>query len=75
MNGSEVSFETAMEELEATVAKMEAGNLTLTETLNLFERGMMLIRICGKQLDAAELRVTELRQALNEVFDEDGAGR
>jgi exodeoxyribonuclease VII small subunit len=66
-----IPFERALQELEETVARMEAGNLTLSETLDLFERGMLLIRICGKQLDAAELRITELRRAMAEVFEEE----
>jgi exodeoxyribonuclease VII small subunit len=71
VNEEAVSFEQALQELEDTVARMEAGNLTLTETLDLYERGMLLIRVCGKQLDGAELRITELRRALEEVFEEE----
>jgi exodeoxyribonuclease VII small subunit len=58
-----VSFEELFAELEATVEKLEAGNLTLDESLTLYERGMELARRCGEQLDRAELRITALAPA------------
>ncbi len=54
------SFEALFRELEATVAKLEQGDLTLDESLALFERGMELSKKCGEMLDQAELRVQEL---------------
>ena len=60
--------------LEATVALSER-TLELFDELrsagvefDLYERGMLLIRLCSQQLDAADLRITELRKALEEVF-------
>jgi exodeoxyribonuclease VII small subunit len=54
------SFENLFRELEATVAKLEAGDLALDESLALFQRGMELAKKCGELLDAAELRIKEL---------------
>jgi exodeoxyribonuclease VII small subunit len=54
------SFEDLYRELQATVAKLEAGDLSLDESLALFQRGMELARRCGALLDAAELRIKEL---------------
>lgn len=54
------SFETLYSELESVVAKLEAGDLTLDESLALFQRGMDLAKQCGVMLDSAELRVKEL---------------
>ena len=54
------SFENLFRELEATVAKLEAGDLSLDESLALFQRGMELAKKCGGMLDAAELRIKEL---------------
>jgi exodeoxyribonuclease VII small subunit len=54
------SFETLYRELQATVAKLEAGDLSLDESLALFQRGMELAKKCGEILDAAELRIKEL---------------
>jgi len=57
---SELSFEEAFAELEETVRRLEAGELTLEESLALFERGQALAAHCQKKLDAAELKVEQL---------------
>lgn len=56
----ELTFEDAFAELEATVHKLEEGNLPLAEALALYERGVELARLCSRQLEAAELRVEQL---------------
>lgn len=56
----ELSFEEAFRELEETVQKLEEGNLTLDESIALFERGTQLAARCGKLLDQAELKVRQL---------------
>ncbi len=61
------SFEDLYQELEATVQKLEAGNMTLDESLGLYQRGMQLARQCGELLDRAELRITELAPAVREL--------
>lgn len=58
----EASFETVYQQLEETVSRLEAGGLTLEESIQLYETGMRLARRCKQMLDAAELRVTELQQ-------------
>ena len=69
------SFESLFRELETTVAKLEAGDLTLDESLALFQRGMELSKKCGEMLDAAELRIKELvprgAELVEEEFDEE----
>jgi exodeoxyribonuclease VII small subunit len=65
------SFESLFSELEATVAKLEAGDLTLDESLALFQRGMELAKQCGALLDAAELHIKELVPCGNELVEED----
>jgi exodeoxyribonuclease VII small subunit len=57
---SQDSFEQLFAELEATVTKLEAGDLSLDESLELFQRGTELAKKCGLMLDQAELRVKEL---------------
>ena len=56
----ELSFEEAFAELETTVQRLEAGDLTLEEAIALYERGMRLAQRCTDTLDAAELQVQEL---------------
>ncbi len=54
------TFEQVFAELESTVAKLEAGDLPLDESLALFQRGMELARKCSEMLERAELRIKEL---------------
>jgi exodeoxyribonuclease VII small subunit len=56
----DLSFEEALQELEATVARLEAGELTLEAALALFERGQKLAAFCHRQLEQASLRVEML---------------
>jgi len=60
MDVSELSFEEAFRELEETVRRLEEGDLTLDESIALFERGMRLAEYCGEKLDQAELKVKQL---------------
>lgn len=55
-----LSFEEAFKELEDTVHRLEGGGLTLDESIALFERGMRLAKHCGRKLDDAELKVSQL---------------
>ncbi len=55
-----MAFEQAYHELEQTVQKLEAGNLSLDEALSLYQRGIALAKHCGLQLDKAELSIQVL---------------
>ncbi len=54
------SFETCLDELEKIVKELEAGDLPLERSLELFEKGMSLSESCRKQLEEAETRVEML---------------
>lgn len=56
----ELSFEAAMLELEQLVEQMEAGDLSLDQSLKAFERGVVLTRLCQNELKHAELKVQQL---------------
>ena len=51
------TFESCLGELERVVRELEAGDLPLERSLELFERGMNLSETCRKQLEEAETRV------------------
>ena len=51
---SEPTFEEAREELAEIVAKLEAGGLTLEESLALWNRGEEVARVCTEWLDKAQ---------------------
>ena len=66
------SFEQLFSELESVVAKLETGDLSLDESLALFQRGMELSKKCAELLEKAELRIKELvPQANGELGVED----
>jgi len=62
---AEQKFEKALEKLEAIVEKMEAGNMTLDESLKAFEEGIKLSRFCTQKLDDAERKVELLLKDTN----------
>ncbi len=51
------TFEQSMTELEEIVTKLEAGDITLDDSLELFEKGIGLAKACRKKLDEAEKKV------------------
>jgi exodeoxyribonuclease VII small subunit len=61
------SFEESLTELEQLVLKMEQGNLSLDESLKLFERGIELTRTCQKTLKEAEQKVRILMEENGEL--------
>ncbi len=57
---SEKSFENSISELEAIVSRLENGDVSLDESLSLFEKGIKLSKNCQRMLDAAEKKVSIL---------------
>ena len=55
-----LSFESALEELERLVARMEDGKLPLEESLAAYQRGAELIRFCESKLVDAQARLAVL---------------
>ena len=53
----EQSYEQAREELADVVRRLEAGGLTLEESLGLWERGEQLAEVCQHWLDRARERL------------------
>ena len=53
-------FETALAELDALVRKLEDGDLSLEQSLALYERGVQLSRFCHARLEEAERRIEVL---------------
>jgi exodeoxyribonuclease VII small subunit len=64
---TDLKFEAALQRLEQIVDQLEAGNLSLEESLQVFEEGVGLARHCGRYLDDAEKRIELLTR------DESGA--
>jgi exodeoxyribonuclease VII small subunit len=62
-----MTFEQAFERMEALVEKLESGDATLEESLEAYEEGMALAKLCAGRLQDAELRLQKL------VKGEDGS--
>jgi exodeoxyribonuclease VII small subunit len=60
INIDDTRFEDALHELEGIVRKIESGEHSLEENLELFERGIALTRQCSSKLDAATQRIKKL---------------
>jgi exodeoxyribonuclease VII small subunit len=63
-------FEDAMKELEDIVKRLESGDLSLEESLKIFEEGIALSRYCFRKLEEAEKRVSILIKDGNELKKE-----
>ena len=59
-NPESLTFEKALQELEALVARMEDGKLPLEESLAAYQRGAELIRFCEGKLTDAQARIQVL---------------
>ena len=66
-----LSYEQARDKLAAVVKRLEAGGLTLEQSLELWERGERLAAVCGEWLDGARAR---LAAAMARRDDSDQAG-
>ena len=66
-NMAKEKFEEALGRLEDTVKRMEAGDMTLEESLKAFEEGIKLARLCSRKLDEAERRVEILLKQEEEL--------
>ena len=61
---TELTFETAQQELEQIVDRLERGNANLEEAIKLWERGEELLRFCLARLETAEGKIEELAPPL-----------
>ena len=70
-------FEDALARLEGIVTRLEKGELSLEESLELYEQGIALSRLCHGKLEEAEDRIELLmKNARGEVArDRDGSPR
>jgi exodeoxyribonuclease VII small subunit len=64
MEESKPTFKEAIEELEQITESLEGGELELEKSLELFERGVELIKYCQDSLDSAQSRVEVLVESL-----------
>jgi len=68
MANGEKKFEDELKDLEAVVARIDSGELSLEESIDAFERGIGLVRVLNHKLDEIEKKVEVLvRNAQGEL--------
>jgi exodeoxyribonuclease VII small subunit len=63
MTDEKLSYEQARTELATVVERLEAGGISLEESLALWERGERLADVCQRWLDGARERLEAAREA------------
>jgi len=61
---TEKSFEESYLRLEKILEKLESEDVTLEETIKLYEEGLTLTKFCYEKLNNAELRIKEINKSL-----------
>ncbi|MBT5470416.1 MAG: exodeoxyribonuclease VII small subunit [Nitrospina sp.] len=56
----EVKFEKAIQRLEKIVDDLEKGELDIDKSLEIFEEGIKMSRVCSKKLNEAEAKIEKL---------------
>lgn len=64
------TFEELMSKLEGITEKLENNNLTLDESVTLFEEGMKISKKCNSKLEEAEKKITMLVNENGEIKEE-----
>lgn len=57
---AEIKFEKAMDRLEHIVEELEKGELDIDKSLEIFEEGIKMSRVCSKKLNEAEQKIEKL---------------
>jgi exodeoxyribonuclease VII small subunit len=69
-----LSYEQARDKLTAVVKRLEAGGLTLEQSIELWERGEQLAAVCAEWLDGARARLAAAMAKRGEA-DDDAEGQ
>jgi len=68
---AELPYEQAITELKSIVGLLESGELTLEDSMKMFEKGVGFVRYCNKKLDEIEKRITIIMEENNKVVERD----
>jgi exodeoxyribonuclease VII small subunit len=58
-----LSFEEALKKLELIVEQLEDEDITLEDSVKLYEEGVQLSQFCAEILEQAELRIEQVNEA------------
>lgn len=64
---NKLSYEEASKELNEIIKKVENGDVSVSETITLIERGKILLDTCYKELEKANGKLTEIKETLGKI--------
>ena len=67
----EDNFEANLKKLEVIVDKLESGDVGLEKSVQLYEEGMKIKKLCDKKLKDIEMQIKKIKIEDNEVVKED----
>ncbi len=67
---NDITFESALMRLEEIVKALESGTAALDASLDMFEEGVALVKLCSSRLDDAEKRISALNKNADGGYDE-----
>jgi exodeoxyribonuclease VII small subunit len=65
------TFEESLERLATIVEALESDGTSLADAMKLYEEGVTLSQTCRRELETAELKITELRARVEGGFREE----
>ncbi len=68
---AQMGFEESMEALEELVKKLEDGGIDLDESLEIYERAVVLRNHCRSILDESERRIRKIIETADGIKEED----
>ena len=64
------TYEEAIKRLEGIVEKLDSGEFTLDESMDLFKEGVELTKFCNEKLNEYEKTITKLVEKQGELVEE-----
>ena len=68
-SNNDLDFENAYKQLESILEELESGKLTLEQSTDLYEKGIILANKCNEILSSAEIRINSLQANLGKQMD------
>ena len=66
-NNKDLSFEDSLKKLEDIVEQLESGDVDLDKSVELYEKGMNLKKICEEKLKKVELQIKQIKIENNKI--------
>ena len=66
-----ISFESCLSKLEEIVTQLESGNVDLEKSVELYEQGIKLKKICEEKLKKVDLQIKKIKIENNKIIKEE----